>query len=166
MAPIFFTALISYQDGQEKYRWIAFYTFFIAVLTDALDGALARLLKSKTRLGQFLDPLADKLLILSGFLGLLFVSNLPHHPPLWVTVTIVFRDLVLVVGMIVLYLVSGELRIQPNFLGKVTTTFQMLTLLTFLLAWPVSVTISYITAALTIFSGVFYVLRDIRKLQS
>ena len=63
LVPFFFTSLLSYTDGHEIYRLIAFWIFFVASISDAVDGFVARIMKKQTALGQFLDPLADKLLI-------------------------------------------------------------------------------------------------------
>ncbi len=129
-----------------------------------LDGFLARILKSRSELGRFLDPLADKLLLLSGFLGLLFVPALPYRPPLWITVTIVFRDLMIVLGLLVIFFLKGKVAIQPNFLGKATTAFQMATLLAILLVWPISIFLCYVTAALTIASFAVYAMRELERI--
>ncbi|MFA7001453.1 MAG: CDP-diacylglycerol--glycerol-3-phosphate 3-phosphatidyltransferase [Candidatus Omnitrophota bacterium] len=165
LIPFFFTTLLSYQPGHESTRWAAFAIFLFARLTDALDGFLARALKSKTQLGCFLDPLADKLLLLSGFLGLLFVPSLPYRPPLWITVTVVFRDLLLVAGMILIFLASGQLRVHPNIWGKCATACQMATLVAILAAHPAAVPLWYLMAGLTIFSGFTYIFRDFIKLK-
>ena len=162
--PFFFTALVSYNSGKEGYRWAAFILLFIASLSDALDGALARVLNKKSKLGRFLDPLADKLLLLSGYLGLLYVSSLTYVPPLWITVTIVFRDIIIIVGLVTIYFISGEVRVEPNLLGKTTTAFQMGTLIAILLQWKIAVVFWYITAVLTILSLLVYVIRDIKLL--
>ncbi len=166
MVPFFFTSLISYQNGGEHHRWIAFGIFTAASITDALDGLLARVMHIRTRLGRFLDPLADKLLLLSGFLGLLFVDHFPYEPPLWVTVTIVFRDLILIAGLIMIYFMTQTLRIAPNLLGKCVTASQMLTLITILLKWRISLIFCYITAALTILSGLAYIVRELKLLNA
>lgn len=164
LVPFFFTTLVSYQGTNEAYRWIAFAIFVTAVCTDAIDGFIARFFRLKSDLGRFLDPLADKLLLLSAFLGLLLVPAFPYRPPLWVTVTIVFRDLVIVVGLIVVYLNFGVLRIQPNLLGKMTTAIQMLTFIAILLKWPASIPLWYVTAGLTILSLLVYVIREFRRI--
>lgn len=163
MVPFFFTALVSYTPGRERERWIAFLIFLAASLTDMLDGFLARITKTRTELGRFLDPLADKLLLLSGFIGLLFVEALPYKPPLWITVTLVFRDLMIVLGLVIIFLIKGTFPIQPNILGKMTTAFQMATLLAILLGWPLSILICYITAALSILSFAVYSVRELTK---
>lgn len=165
LTPVFFTALVSYEAGEEATRWFAFAIFVTATLTDALDGFLARVFKKKTSLGQFLDPLADKLLLLSGYLGLLFVEALAFRPPLWITVTIVFRDLIIILGLVMIYLMSGKVTIRPNLLGKCTTASQMATLVAILLNWRVSVPLWYVTAALTIASCVAYATRELKKLR-
>lgn len=164
--PFFFTALVSYQHGDEKHRLIALAIFVAATLTDILDGFLARVLKGgRTELGTFLDPLADKLLLLSGFLGLLVVPTLPHHPPLWITVTIVFRDLVILGGLFILLLMENRIDIQPNFLGKLTTAAQMGTLIAILLKNDIAITLAYLTAALTVASGFVYCRRELQRLK-
>jgi cardiolipin synthase (CMP-forming) len=166
LVPFFFTELVSYKPGQEHHRWIALIIFAIAALTDALDGFLARYTKTRTHLGKFLDPLADKLLLLSGFIGLLFVEALPYRPPLWLTVTIVFRDIVVVLGLIVLFLTNGILRIEPNLLGKSTTACQMITLIAILLNLQVAIVFWYATAILTILSCLVYMARELKGLKN
>ena len=165
LAPFFFTCLVSYEVGKEYYRWIAFTIFVVGSFSDALDGFIARVTHKQTDLGRFLDPLADKLLLLSGFVGLLFVSDFPFQPPLWVTVSIVFRDMVILGGVVVIFFVSGQIHAKPNLLGKVTTFFQMAALFTILLGLKISIPICYVTAGLTILSGIVYVVRDLRMLQ-
>lgn len=165
ICPFFFTALVSYESDRENYRLAALFLFLLAALTDAVDGFLARLLKQKTRLGIILDPLADKLLLLSGYLGILGVQALQYHPPLWITVAIVFRDLVILGGLIVLLIATGRVNVQPNKIGKLATVFQMLTLVAILLQAKLSVPLWNLTAFLTILSGVMYVARDLRLLR-
>ena len=166
LVPVFFSVLISYHEGKDSVRWAALGIFALAAATDALDGFLARVTKHQTPLGRFLDPFADKLLILSGFLGILALKGLPYRPPAWVTVTIVFRDLIIVVGMIVIFLLTGDIRIKPNFVGKMTTAAQMTSLILILMASPFSIYFCYLTAALTILSLFIYLIRDTRRLAS
>jgi len=75
LTPVFITSLISYSPEKEYLRYWALAIFALAGLTDALDGILARVLRQKTALGEILDPLADKLLLLSGYISLLFVDS-------------------------------------------------------------------------------------------
>jgi cardiolipin synthase len=165
LVPVFFTLLVSYGQGEEHYRVWALLVFVIAALTDALDGLAARFMNQRTELGTFLDPLADKLLLLSGYLGILFVSSLPHHPPLWITVTIVFRDIVIVAGMLIIFLITKKVKpVNPHWLGKVTTFFQMAGLVAILLKHDAAVWLWNITALLTLLSGGIYVRRGIQAL--
>lgn len=166
LVPFFFTELMSYEAGEERHRWLALMIFAVAAVTDALDGFLARVTHSKTELGTFLDPFADKLLLVSGYLALLAVEGLPYRPPLWITVTIVFRDLMIIMGLILIYLLSGKIRVQPNFLGKCTTAAQMLTLIAILLKWPFSFMLWNLTAVLTMASLFVYFRRELSKLKN
>ena len=164
ISPLFFVELVSFKHGQDYHRWFAFGLLSAGVISDALDGFLARILKCQTPLGKFLDPLADKVLLLSGFLGLLWVSELAFHPPVWFTVAVVFRDLVIVIGLIVLTLFARNPEIKPNILGKITTFFQMATLLAILAEIPFSPILWNVTGILTILSGLSYLVRDLPKM--
>ena len=163
IVPFFLSTLLYYSPEKDYLRLWAFGLFLIGSLTDAVDGLFARLRKETTRLGQFLDPVADKLLVLSGYLGLLFAKNFPLLPPLWVIVTIVFRDLILVGGLTVLFTSGSAIEVRPNFLGKLTTGFQMATLLSILLLLPGSTWLWNFTALLTIASGFSYVSREMKR---
>ncbi len=166
IVPFFFTQLVSYQPGDERHRLIALTLLVAACISDALDGFLARALKQQTRLGTFLDPLADKLLLLSGFLGLLFIPQSLKYPlPLWITVTIVFRELVITIGLLLIFLVNGKVDIRPNFLGKSCTAMQMLTLCSIIIGLPVALPLAYLTAFLTAFSCSVYAYRELKKIQ-
>ncbi len=165
ISPFFFTALLYYAAGNEHCRILAAVLFTAAALTDAADGLLARILDQRTPLGKFLDPLADKLLLLSGFLGLLFVDTLRYHPPLWIIVTIVFRDLVILGGLLVVFLATGTVNIRPDFLGKTTTAVQMAALIAILMQWRLSVFLWFAAALLTAASCAVYMLRELKSLK-
>ena len=167
LVPFFFTSLVSTRPDEGPQRWITLGIFLLASLTDALDGFIARVSKRRTALGRFLDPLADKLLLLSGYLGLLFVQGFAYQPPLWITVSIVFRDLVIVVGLVVIFLVNGTVRVEPNLIGKTTTALQMITLVLIFLEWlPAVIYFCYLTAFFTILSCLVYIVRDLRRLKA
>jgi cardiolipin synthase len=163
LVPFLFTTLLYYEPGKDHLRLWAFFIFLGGTLTDAVDGLVARLQNQTSQLGRFLDPLADKLLLLSAYLGIVFAKEFPVIPPLWVVVTIVFRDLVILGGLVVLFVSSGEVEVNPNFLGKATTAVQMVTMLSILLLLPTSVILWNVTAGLTVASGVVYVVREMRR---
>jgi len=144
------------------YGW-ALAIFVIAGISDGLDGLLARLMKQQTTLGQYLDPIADKLLLSTMFL-VLFAA---HKIPLTVTVLVFSRDIIIVIICTLLYVTDAMKTFRPTWLGKANTVAQILTVL-FVLLPEVSSDIWIakgrqlgfnVTVALTILSGVHYVLR-------
>jgi cardiolipin synthase len=147
----------------NHYAW-ALSIFIIAGITDGLDGLLARLLNQKTLLGQYLDPVADKLLLSTMFLTLYFVHRIP--PAL--TVLVFFRDIVILVICTLLY-ATGTLRtFRPSWVGKANTLAQIITVPLVMLheIFPASIWLKQgrqgginATIALTIISGVHYVIR-------
>jgi cardiolipin synthase (CMP-forming) len=165
LTPVFFITLVSYTPEKEGFRFTALVIFVIAALTDALDGLLARFLKQRTALGQILDPLADKILLVSAYIGLLFVGTLPFRPPLWITITIIFRDLILLFGFFTLNFASVKIKVQPNIWGKLTTVSQMLLLCFILLEWPLAIPLAFLTVTFTIVSGLIYITRGLKFLQ-
>jgi cardiolipin synthase (CMP-forming) len=165
LTPVFFITLVSYTPEKEGLRLVALAIFVVAALTDALDGLLARFLKQRTALGQMLDPLADKILLVSAYIGLLFVTTLPFRPPLWITITIIFRDLILLFGFLTLNFAAVKIEVQPNVWGKLTTVSQMLLLCFILLEWPVAIPLAFLTVTFTIVSGIIYITRGLKFLQ-
>jgi len=94
-----------------------------AGITDAADGAIARLTNTKTTLGAYLDPLADKLLLLSAFIALAFLEAIPR----WLTVLVISRDVVIVIGFFLLFVLTQRtMEIRPSAFGKGATFFQLL----------------------------------------
>jgi cardiolipin synthase len=112
-----------------------------------------------------LDPIADKILLISAYIGLLFVATLPYRPPLWITITIVFRDLILLVGFFALHFASVKIEVRPNIWGKFTTASQMLLLCFILLEWPVAIPLAFLTVTFTIVSGIIYITRGLKFIQ-
>jgi len=142
----------------------ALLVFIAACLTDALDGMVARLTNSRTELGAFLDPMADKLLIVTSFITLALLEKLP----VWLVIIVVSRDIILTLGSLVIYLTGHGLTIQPSIIGKATTFLQLLvvTLALVLVAYGVRSEylwiISWAAAASTVASGVQYVVRGMK----
>lgn len=140
--------------------------FLAAGLTDALDGMLARVLNQQTTLGQYLDPLADKLLLVTAFVVLSFEGSIP----LWVALVVVSRDVIISVGSLVIHLLRERVDITPTWMGKTTTVLQMVYIVAVLVdttaALPVWVSgaILAATIALTVASGLHYVFRGVKIL--
>lgn len=99
----------------------AFWLYAAAGLTDALDGAIARLFDARSRLGTWLDPLADKVMLVSVFVTL----GVAGHLPLWLVVLAVLRD-VLIVLYAVVYVLAGAFEGTPLFISKINTAAQIL----------------------------------------
>jgi len=102
----------------------AFILLVCAGMTDVIDGAVARLTDSQSELGASLDPMADKLLLLSSFL----VLGLAGHLPSWVVVLVIMRDVIVVSGYVLIFVVDHEwVKIEPSRLGKMATFVQLFT---------------------------------------
>jgi len=121
-----FVSLLFYQ------RFVlALIVFIVAGITDGLDGLLARRFNQKSQLGTILDPIADKLMLVTSFIVLslkaVFPQPLPPHlpVPLWVTVAVISRDVFILVGAAAINIVTGFRGFRPSWLGKVNTTVQI-----------------------------------------
>ncbi len=138
--------------------------FAAACVTDALDGMIARMTGTKTELGAFLDPIADKLLIVSAFVTLVLLGMLP----VWLVIVVVSRDILLVLGSIVIYITGKKFHSRPTFIGKTTTVLQLAAVGLSLLPEHHRMNLTWlfllqvITACFTIASGAQYVARGIR----
>jgi cardiolipin synthase len=144
--------------------------FVAGGITDALDGAIARLTNSKTELGAILDPLADKLLLLSSFCVLAFMAKVPS----WLTVLVIMRDVILLAGYFALFAVSGErMPVRPSVIGKAATFFQLgaVTIVLVGFSWPAAApprvrsALFVAAGAATAVSGLQYMVRGLTWLQ-
>jgi cardiolipin synthase len=106
----------------------ALVTFLVAGITDALDGLIARLAGQGTSLGAWLDPMADKLLLVSTFIVLTLPTvPLTNHLPLWLTVVVISRDVAIIGVVAIVNLAVGPRTFKPSLLGKATTAAFILT---------------------------------------
>ena len=145
----------------DNYR-TALVLFVLAGISDGLDGLLARALKQRTRLGEYLDPIADKLLLSSLF----FVLSIMHKIPWRVTVLVFSRDIGILVVAAVLYATTSLRDFRPSFFGKANTVTQIATLTFVLLAevypekWVLQLRLVGVglTFALTLISWLHYTL--------
>ena len=144
--------------------------FVIAGLTDGLDGAIARLTHTKTTLGAYLDPAADKLLLMSSFIALGFM----HEVPRWLVVVVLSRDVVIVCGYVLLFMVTQHtMEVRPSVSGKLSTCFQLLavTLVLVSLDQPSLVrpaleqAVFYATGIVTAMAGLQYMYRGLAWFQ-
>jgi cardiolipin synthase (CMP-forming) len=149
---------------------IALALFVAAGITDGVDGYIARKLDMKSALGAYLDPIADKLLLMSSYLFL----AIPSYPavvkvPVWLAVMVLSRDVLMLLVALLIILSSGARTFPPTWAGKVTTVTQIVTVLFVLCAnlwdwpWPVVLVAFGAAATVTIFSGFDYVYRVARE---
>jgi cardiolipin synthase len=140
--------------------------FILAIISDGADGFIARALKQKTQLGTILDPIADKMLIISAYICLSVVSTVPEHLrlPAYVPIVIISRDTIIVLGSVIVYLMKGDIRVSPSIVGKITTFFQMITIVCILMRFEHSGLVWNAAVVLTVASGIDYVLKGSRML--
>lgn len=154
----FFAALLIY----HRYHY-AFITFVIAGVSDALDGFLARRLQLQSELGKLLDPMADKLLVVTSFLILTYSSWIPA----WLTITVISKDLFVFTGWILLFLLFNVRTVQPTLIGKTANALQMILIAYVLLdkiiryALPMQSSLMIATAVLTITAGLQYLYKGL-----
>ena len=138
LVPFFVVQALYYTtQGQEWHRWSAIVSFLVAAASDGLDGYVARQFNQRTELGALLDPLADKLLLVSSVILLSF-SNEVHLPrvPFWYGGIVLGRDLMLVGGLAVMHYLNLKVQVRPILLGKVATVLQMACIVWALFKWP------------------------------
>ena len=166
LTPFFVLCLVYYTPPNEWLRYTALGIFVVGVVTDAVDGYLARAMAQSTQLGTILDPLADKLLLITAYLSLALISTLPqtYKLPAWVPILVVSRDVIIVVGSLVIYLVAGVFEIIPSRLGKAATFAQMVTVICALAGHPFLRVMLPTMVVLTIVSGIGYLRRGNRLL--
>ncbi|MFO8052621.1 MAG: CDP-alcohol phosphatidyltransferase family protein [Candidatus Omnitrophota bacterium] len=163
LIPVFVSLLI-YSETHPTMRYFAVAVFVLAVLSDFFDGMVARIKKEKSELGQIIDPLADKLLLLTAFITLLVLEQYPMY--LWLVLIVVSRDLIISFGFAILKMLKIEVEISPSAWGKFTTFSQMITILWILLNIPYHFYISLIAAIFTLISGLDYFLRGVKVLNA
>src|SRR5258708_8407821 len=127
LIPFFVVEVLYYtKSGHEIHRLLSIASFAGAAILDGVDGYIARHYNQRSELGATLDPLADKLLLVAGIIVLSF-DHLPflQSVPLWLTGTIIGRDILLLTGLIVIQFMVGKVKVRPRVLGKVATVLQM-----------------------------------------
>ncbi len=145
---------------------MALVVFAIASISDAADGFLARVMGKQTVIGSYLDPIADKALLASTFVTL----SILHLIPAWLTVIVISRDFIILLGVSVLFLMGFSVEIHPALISKLTTVLQVITLflalLTRSLRWSLGSTwleiFYWATAIVTVISGLHYMSRGLK----
>ncbi len=162
LIPVFAILFLERRDNPLLSNWmLGVYAF--AIFTDLLDGLAARIRMERTPLGTFLDPLADKLLATVSFVLLTYRGDIP----LWVFVVVFSRDLIIVLGWTIVYILTSSSKIEPRPLGKATTFLQMSSCIALL--FPVPVAMAYwivrVMALVTILSAIDYMWIGSKRLE-
>ena len=179
MIPAFVTMAIYYGesikrgDPLEWQRYAAIIIFILAVVSDGLDGYVARRYNQRSTLGVYLDPIADKGLLLSGIITL-SISNWSESAPAygrfpaWFPVLVISRDAVILVGTMILYLLNGKVHVKPNWTGKVATVLQMIAIgwVMLQLRFVPLLYVVVVAGVFTLISGIVYVTVGVRQLQA
>jgi cardiolipin synthase (CMP-forming) len=131
LIPFFVVEVLYYVNtGKQVHYLLGVISFAVAALCDGLDGYIARRFNQRSELGAILDPLADKLLLVSAIVLLSFDHRPYLHPiPLWLTGTIIGRDVLLLLGLIVIQITVGKVKVRPRLVGKLATVLQMVVVL-------------------------------------
>jgi cardiolipin synthase (CMP-forming) len=175
LIPFFVVAVLMYRrSGDEAHRLLAVISFAVAAICDGVDGFIARHYNQRSELGAILDPLADKLLLISAIV--LFTLSNTHlgSIPFWLTFTVIGRDVIILIGMVVIHMTVGKVRVRPRVIGKVATVLQMLCVVWVLLKWDanarhLSAIFPFWTsgaALCTGVSGLLYVLDGMKQLSA
>jgi len=170
LIPFFVVEVLYYvREGTALHRWLTVGTFLFAAICDGVDGYIARRFNQRSELGALLDPLADKLLLVSAIV-LLSLNNEPYlaQLPLWFTGTVIGRDVLLLIGLIVIYIMAGRPVIRPRWIGKTATVLQMGVVLWILLKLPSPwfLWLAGLGAACTGLSGILYILDGTKQLSA
>ncbi|MFH0738307.1 MAG: CDP-diacylglycerol--glycerol-3-phosphate 3-phosphatidyltransferase [Candidatus Omnitrophota bacterium] len=164
--PFFIATLVYYSPDRDYLRFVALFIFLLAVFSDAVDGYIARKAKQHSKAGLVLDPLGDKLLLVGAFICLYLVDQFPAGIkfPLWVTLIVISRDALILLGVVVIYIVKQNVDISPTRWGKLTTTFQMLAVLVVLVQFKFSYIFWWVAVFFTVISGADYIKRGFKTL--
>jgi CDP-diacylglycerol--glycerol-3-phosphate 3-phosphatidyltransferase len=174
LIPFFVVELLYYlETGDEVHRLLALLTFAVTAILDGVDGYIARRYNQKSELGAILDPLADKLLLVSAIVTLSF-NHAPYlgQIPLWLTGTILGRDLLLLTGIAVVRFTVGKVIVRPRIMGKIATVLQMIVVIWILLDWDRDLNVRWLktwmlgAAICTGMSGLLYVWDGVKQLGS
>lgn len=161
LTPLFVIVLLREERTQ------ALLIFSLAAVSDSLDGLIARILKQRTDLGAILDPIADKLLMTASFVSMAVLKMIPA----WLTVVVISRDLLILLGMGLFTMKRIDIEIRPRLVSKCTTAVQLTTIVWVLLDWQaapaktITIAAYFLTASLTIVSGLQYIYIGLNVLQ-
>jgi len=159
LVPVFAVFL---HKGTPETRLMALGIFFIAGITDAIDGLIARKRDQVSKFGKHVDPIADKILLITAFI----ILTLDKSIPVFLTIIVIARDIVIISGFFILCVVLGSLEPKPSKTSKCTTFLQILTVIYALLniRVPSVFFIVWTTVVFTVISGINYIIYGVKLL--
>jgi CDP-diacylglycerol--glycerol-3-phosphate 3-phosphatidyltransferase len=166
IVPFFISCFIYYSQeplNRDYLRFCALGIFLLGVISDAIDGFIARKSKQQSPAGLILDPLGDKLLLMSAYLCL-YLAPLKIKFPLTVILIVISRDVLILLGAVVVFIVKQKINIFPTKWGKLTTSFQMLSVVAVILQWRFSFILWWVAVFFTVISGIDYIKRGFKIL--
>lgn len=166
LIPVFCGVVYLHSPAHPWARITALAIYGAAALTDVLDGWIARRFDQRTRLGTRLDPLSDKLLINLGFVFLAANPSFEPGVPLWFPIPVMIRDIIVVVGALLLNAYVRPVDIKVRVIGKVSTLFQNGTLFFALLSVPFLPWLLWAATLLTLASCAQYIYDGIQQLKA
>jgi len=178
MMAIYYGRSVARGAPLEWQRYAAIAIFVIAAASDGIDGYIARHWNQRSRLGEILDPIADKGLLLAGIITLT-VTNWTYELPVWFAVLVIARDVIVVAGATTLQVLNGHVHLHPSWTGKTATVTQMVALSLVMLQWNCPVRFGgaetsvefldlpvYLAGLFTAVSGFGYIVDGMRQLHA
>ena len=162
--PFLIATLMYYSTERDYLRFVALGIFSFAVISDVIDGYIARTFRQRTQAGAILDPLADKSLLISSFICLYTIGkdSLPFHFPAWLVVTVISRDVILLIGAMLIYIIHRKMPMEATLWGKASTFFQVAAVIGMLIQWPPSEVFWFFAVLAACVSGLDYIRHGIR----
>ncbi|HAM38400.1 MAG TPA: hypothetical protein DCP53_03215 [Elusimicrobia bacterium] len=157
LVPVFILSLLA------NNKWLSISIFSFCILTDFLDGLFARMRGERTKLGSFLDPLADKLLLISSFIVLTILNKIP----VWILVVVITKDFIVFLGWGLRYHIIRNSKVSPTIFGKISTVLEMSVVLLILLNTPKNILIPIMYLMLiSIITSIFtYIIPGVREIE-
>ncbi len=167
LIPVFIAVLLSYTLDHDYFRWWALGIYLLAEITDVLDGYIARRFYQKTKAGSILDPLADKFFLISALIILYIVGERYAWDvrfPLWLVVAFVARDVILILGWLLIEVMRCPMEIKPNVWGKVTAFLQAVCVVAVFVQYHLAYVTWWLALAAAAISGIIYMKEGIKVL--
>ena len=166
LVPILIGTALYYSPQKDYLRFVTLAIFLCAMALDVLDGYVARKFNQETKAGAILDPLADKILLISTYICIYKISVMFEAVrfPIWLVVAVISRDVILLLGCVVIRLFNGDVDINPTIWGKLTVFFQTVAVVGILMQWPVFNFSWYVILVFAVVSGIDYILKGVKEL--